>query len=71
MLLTDDSPFWRWQAAYRPSVYLLALSGGRDSMALLQALTFAARVPDCAAYRLLCQSRLVGGGRGMGRILPT
>ena len=39
MLLTDDSPFWRWQAAYRPSVYLLALSGGRDSMALLQALT--------------------------------
>ena len=38
MLLTDDSPFWRWQAAYRPSVYLLALSGGRDSMALLQAL---------------------------------
>ena len=39
MLFTDDSPFWRWQAAYRPSVYLLALSGGRDSMALLQALT--------------------------------
>ena len=38
MLLTDDSPFWRWQTAYRPSVYLLALSGGRDSMALLQAL---------------------------------
>ena len=39
MLLTDDSPFWRWQAAYRPSAFLLALSGGRDSMALLQALT--------------------------------
>ncbi len=39
MLLSDDSPFWHWQAAYRPSAFLLALSGGRDSMALLQALT--------------------------------
>lgn len=39
MLLSDTSPFWRWQAVYRPSAFLLALSGGRDSMALLQALT--------------------------------
>ena len=39
MLLPDDSPFWRWQADYRPGAFLLALSGGRDSMALLQALT--------------------------------
>ena len=38
MLLPDDSPFWRWQADYRPGAFLLALSGGRDSMALLQAL---------------------------------
>lgn len=38
MLLSDSSPFWHWQAAYRPAAYLLALSGGRDSMALLQAL---------------------------------
>jgi len=45
MLLTDDSPFWRWQAAYGPSVYLLALSGGRDSMALLQALTLQRACP--------------------------
>ena len=39
MLLPDDSPFWRWQADYRPAAFLLALSSGRDSMALLQALT--------------------------------
>ena len=38
MLLPDSSPFWQWQAAYRPAAYWLALSGGRDSMALLQAL---------------------------------
>ena len=38
MLLSDSSPFWHWQAAYRPAAYWLALSGGRDSMALLQAL---------------------------------
>ena len=39
MLLPDTSPFWRWQEEYRPAAFLLALSGGRDSMALLQALT--------------------------------
>ena len=38
MLLPDTSPFWRWQEEYRPAAFLLALSGGRDSMALLQAL---------------------------------
>ena len=39
MLLPNTSPFWRWQEEYRPAAFLLALSGGRDSMALLQALT--------------------------------
>ena len=58
MLLPDTSPFWRWQEEYRPAAFLLALSGGRDSMALLQALT-------------LRRARLVGSGRGLGRVLPA
>ena len=53
MLLSGSSPFWRWQAAYRPAAYVLALSGGRDSMALLQALVAVRQrliVPLTACY---------------------
>ena len=52
MLLPDTSPFWRWQEEYRPAAFLLALSGGRDSMALLQALTL--RRARLAAPLLAC-----------------
>ena len=37
-----NDPFLHWQADYRPSAYLLAFSGGRDSVALLDALARAA-----------------------------
>ena len=39
-LLSDD--FYRWQADYHPAAYLLAFSGGSDSVALLDALARAA-----------------------------
>ena len=77
MLLPDTSPFWRWQEEYRPAAFLLALSGGRDSMALLQALTLqrarlAAPLLACyvdhgwsdasAAWGAFCQREAVARG---------
>ncbi|MDO4642298.1 MAG: tRNA lysidine(34) synthetase TilS [Cardiobacteriaceae bacterium] len=46
-MLNAQAPFWHWQKEKQATAYLLALSGGRDSMALLHALV-AQREQLCA-----------------------